>query len=82
MELLEREADLELLDSALNDAGRGEGSIVLISGEAGIGKARITQAKQLDIEAEICKRTMPPFLPCAKSATRSSIKWRPASSPN
>ena len=44
MDLLEREADLKLLDSALNDAGRGEGSIVLVSGEAGIGKTSLVQA--------------------------------------
>jgi DNA-binding CsgD family transcriptional regulator/tetratricopeptide (TPR) repeat protein len=44
MELLERESELEVLDSALRNAERGSGSVVLVAGEAGIGKTRLVQA--------------------------------------
>lgn len=44
MELLERDADLRVLDRALADAGSGSGSVVLVGGEAGIGKTRLVQA--------------------------------------
>ncbi|HEY9345120.1 MAG TPA: AAA family ATPase, partial [Inquilinus sp.] len=38
MELLERDHELQALAVALNEATAGEGRIVLVSGEAGIGK--------------------------------------------
>jgi len=41
--LLGREADLRLLDLVLGRAAAGSGSVVLISGEAGIGKTRLSQ---------------------------------------
>ena len=44
MDLLERAADLEVLNSALVEAGRSAGSVVLIGGEAGIGKTRLVQS--------------------------------------
>ena len=44
MTLLERAVDLEILDSALAAAGHGSGSVVLVSGEAGIGKTRLVQS--------------------------------------
>ncbi len=44
MDLLERETDLEVLNSALSEAGRGAGSVVLVSGEAGIGKTSLVRA--------------------------------------
>ncbi|MEN8114256.1 MAG: AAA family ATPase [Actinomycetota bacterium] len=44
MELLERAADLKILDDALTAAGRRSGSVVLVGGEAGIGKTRLVQA--------------------------------------
>ena len=43
MDLLEREADLGTLESALDGASRGAGSVVLVSGEAGIGKTRLVR---------------------------------------
>ncbi len=43
MDLLERAADLEVLESALADTGRSAGSVVLVNGEAGIGKTRLVQ---------------------------------------
>lgn len=44
MQLLEREGDLGLLDRALANAGQGSGSVVLVGGEAGLGKTRLVQA--------------------------------------
>ncbi len=43
MKLLERDAELDALSQALGEARRGNGRVVLISGEAGIGKTRLTQ---------------------------------------
>jgi AAA ATPase-like protein len=42
--LLERDAELGRLQEALGQAGRGRGSLVLVSGEAGIGKTSLVQA--------------------------------------
>jgi predicted ATPase len=42
--LLERDAELGLLREALERAGRGHGSAVLVSGEAGIGKTSLVRA--------------------------------------
>ncbi len=41
--LVGRDADLRLLELVLGRAGAGTGSVVLISGEAGIGKTRLCQ---------------------------------------
>jgi DNA-binding CsgD family transcriptional regulator len=41
--LLEREANLECLTSALERARSGEGSVVLVEGEAGIGKTALLE---------------------------------------
>ena len=41
MHLLEREAYLAELNSSLAEVSRGEGRLVLISGEAGIGKTSL-----------------------------------------
>jgi len=43
-ELLERDRELTLLDEALHDAEAGTGSIVLVHGEAGIGKTSLVRA--------------------------------------
>lgn len=44
MELLERESERALLDNLFGEATRGNGHIVLISGEAGIGKTSLVQS--------------------------------------
>jgi DNA-binding CsgD family transcriptional regulator len=42
--LLERDLELEALQSALEDAADGDGRLVVIEGEAGIGKSRLLDA--------------------------------------
>jgi predicted ATPase len=42
--LLERDAELRGLRETLRQAGRGRGSVVLVSGEAGIGKTSLVRA--------------------------------------
>ena len=42
--LLERAAELAVLDSALVEAFAGVGSVVLVFGEAGIGKTSLVRA--------------------------------------
>ena len=43
-ELVGREEELELLQRRWSKAKTGEGQVVLLSGEAGIGKSRLTAA--------------------------------------
>jgi predicted ATPase/DNA-binding CsgD family transcriptional regulator len=43
VDLLERETSLRELDNALNEAASGEGRVVLVSGEAGIGKTSLIE---------------------------------------
>jgi DNA-binding CsgD family transcriptional regulator len=42
--ILERESELAVLARAADEAGDGTGSVILISGEAGIGKSSLVQA--------------------------------------
>jgi predicted ATPase len=42
--ILERDDELAALGSAARDAADGTGSVVLVSGEAGIGKSSLVQA--------------------------------------
>ena len=42
--LLERQAELQMLSTAVERAGRGAGSVVLVLGEAGIGKTSLVKA--------------------------------------
>jgi class 3 adenylate cyclase/predicted ATPase len=50
--LVGREEEIELLTRRWEQAKRGEGRVVLISGEPGIGKSRLTAALSEHIEAE------------------------------
>src|SRR5262249_40140314 len=52
MPLVGREEEIELLLRQWNRAKRGEGRVVLLSGEPGIGKPRLTAALQERIESE------------------------------
>jgi predicted ATPase len=44
VELVERETEIGLLRGCLDNAARGRGRIVLLGGEAGIGKTSLLQA--------------------------------------
>ncbi|MFA9431855.1 AAA family ATPase [Egicoccus sp. AB-alg2] len=44
MRLLERDAELQLLDRAVSAAAAGAGSVVLVAGEPGIGKSALVDA--------------------------------------
>src|SRR6478735_5860400 len=44
LSLLEREAELQMLDTAVDQAAAGNGSTVLVLGEAGIGKTTLLRA--------------------------------------
>jgi class 3 adenylate cyclase len=50
--LLGREEELELLFRRWQEAKRGEGRIVLVTGEPGIGKSRLTRALQERLSSE------------------------------
>jgi DNA-binding CsgD family transcriptional regulator/tetratricopeptide (TPR) repeat protein len=50
--ILERDDELAALGSGAHDAGDGAGSVVLISGEAGIGKSSLVQAIRGVLPAE------------------------------
>jgi DNA-binding CsgD family transcriptional regulator/tetratricopeptide (TPR) repeat protein len=44
VELLERDAEIAAFDAALDEAAAGSGSVLLVHGEAGIGKTGVVQA--------------------------------------
>jgi predicted ATPase len=49
--LIGRNAELTALQACLESAARGQGGIVLLSGEAGIGKSRLVAELQRSAEA-------------------------------
>ena len=55
-DLLERDAELAVLDAALRRAAAGSGSVVLISGEAGIGKTSVVRHFVRTAEREVTAR--------------------------
>ena len=76
--LLERDAELRRLRDALDRAGRGRGSVVLVAGEAGIGKTALVRAfadaarGQARVLAGVCDdlgtpRTLGPFRDMARA---------------
>jgi predicted ATPase len=49
MQLLEREASSALLAACAHDARHGEGQLVLVAGEAGVGKSALVEQLQNDL---------------------------------
>jgi DNA-binding CsgD family transcriptional regulator/tetratricopeptide (TPR) repeat protein len=77
--LLERDAELRRLREALGRAGRGQGSVALVSGEAGIGKSSLVRALaagapgRIRVLLGVCDdlgtpRTLGPFRDMARGA--------------
>src|SRR2546429_9517667 len=50
--LLEREAELGVIAASLDEAATGRGSVILISGEAGIGKTSVVRAAARDASGQ------------------------------
>jgi hypothetical protein len=75
--LVGREEELELLLRRWSKAKTGEGQVVLLSGEAGIGKSRLTAALLERLAASptrACAISAPRSTPTAPSI-RSSARW-------
>ena len=76
-ELVGREEELELLLRRWSKAKTGEGQVVLLSGEAGIGKSRLTAALLERLAASrtrACATSVHRSTPTARSI-RSSARW-------
>ena len=54
--VLERDAELAALRAAVADATAGRGSVVLISGEAGIGKSSLVQVLLPSLDRGVAQR--------------------------
>src|ERR1700748_2306460 len=50
--IVERDTELSALAAAVGSAARGDGSVMLISGEAGIGKSTLVDAVRAQLPAE------------------------------
>ncbi|HWM11187.1 MAG TPA: AAA family ATPase [Solirubrobacteraceae bacterium] len=79
--LIGRESERERLGTALRRATQGAGSIVLVAGEAGIGKTRLAQDLAEDLEAPILwgragEGAMVPYGPIV-AALRSYLRSSP-----
>ena len=57
--LLERDDELAELQSAIDGLHRGEGSIVLVSGEAGVGKTSLLKAFLHTLDNRVRVRSEP-----------------------
>jgi DNA-binding CsgD family transcriptional regulator/tetratricopeptide (TPR) repeat protein len=77
--LLERDAELRRLRETLRGAGQGRGSVVLVSGEAGIGKTSLVRAFAREVAGRarvlagacddlVTPRTLGPFRDMARGA--------------
>ena len=76
-ELVGREEELELLLRRWSKAKTGEGQVVLLSGEAGIGKSRLTAALLERVATSLipgCVIFARRSIPTARSI-RSSVRW-------
>lgn len=84
MELLEREAELSHLDGALSGAASGRGSVVLVHGDAGIGKTSLVRcfAEAHAADAEflwgVCDDLLTPdaLVRCGTSPGAIPSSWR------
>ena len=76
-ELVGREEELELLLRRWSKAKTGEGQVVLLSGEAGIGKSRLTAALMERLEANRTRAFATSALRSTPTAPfiRSSARW-------
>jgi len=79
--ILEREAELAVLAGAVPDAAAGHGSVVLISGEAGIGRSSPAEAVRAQLPAEgrmfigCCDDLATPRAPGDPGRPGASLRW-------
>lgn len=84
MAILERDAYLEILNDLLGEAGRGRGRLVLVKGEAGIGKSTLVEAFASGQSDRVrwgnCDPVFPPrpFAPLLDIAERVDTELRAA----
>src|SRR5439155_13684380 len=80
-ELVGREPELAVLTGALDEASAGRGGVVLLAGEAGIGKTRLAEEALarvgvLVLRARTSPEGTPPFGPIA-SVLRAFLRVEP-----
>ena len=83
MMLLERDPVLASLRQYAHEAGQGEGRLVLIAGEAGVGKSVLVERFQRDLPDALWSwgacdglSTPRPLAPCSTSPAISAARWR------
>src|SRR4051794_562283 len=79
--LIGREAEREELEVALRQASKGGGKLLLLSGDAGMGKTRLAQ-EVIDSTRAVALRgaglaTAQPPYGCVITALRSHLRWEP-----